>query len=95
MKFQIGLSALLTAIVTVGCAGNPTSSTAYRCENGLKQAYKELDRAKASGVRSGIDLTKATSLLIAASTQAEFGKYPNCLEKVNRARAYISHSKNK
>ena len=94
MNSRISMIAL-AAIIVAGCAGNPLSSLASQCDSGLKQAYKELDQAKISGIRSSVDLTKATSLLVAASTQYEFGKYPNCIDKVKRARAYIRHSINK
>jgi hypothetical protein len=39
-----------------------------------------------------VDWTKAASLLSAASIQQEFGKYPNCVDKVRRARYYIEQS---
>jgi hypothetical protein len=32
-------------------------------------------------------------LLTAAKVQFEFGKYPNCIEKVDRARAFIAKSR--
>jgi len=92
MNYRMGIITLTAVILNTGCAGNPESSLASQCENGLKHGYKELDYAKAHGVRSSIALTKAASLLVAASTQAEFGKYPNCIEKVKRARAYIRTS---
>lgn len=94
MNYRTRIIASLAAVLTIsGCAGNPESSLANRCEDGLKHAYRELDYAKANGIRSGIALTKATTLLLAASTQAEFGKYPNCIDKVKRARAYIRTSR--
>ncbi|HEC30313.1 MAG TPA: hypothetical protein ENI65_12070 [Gammaproteobacteria bacterium] len=92
MNSRISVVTLVAVIMTTGCAGNPNSSLANQCESGLKQGYKELDYTRASGIRSSIELTKAASLLVAASTQAEFGKYPNCIEKVKRARGYIRHS---
>jgi len=76
----------------VGCAGNPNSSIALECDNGLKNAYKELDFAKAKGFSGTVEYTKASSLLGAASIQKEFGKYPNCIDKVKRARSYITAS---
>ncbi len=79
--------------VTAGCAGNPDSSLATQCENGLEVAYKELDYAKANGFDGTVEYSKAASLLGAAKIQSEFGKYPNCIEKVQRARAYIGKSR--
>jgi hypothetical protein len=78
--------------VTAGCAGNPNSSLAKQCENGLDVAYKELDFAKAKGFGGTVEYSKAASLLGAAKVQSEFGKFPNCIDKVQRARAYIVKS---
>ncbi len=78
--------------VTAGCAGNPNSSLATQCENGLDVAYKELDFAKANGFGGTVEYSKAASLLGAAKIQSEFGKFPNCIDKVQRARAYIVKS---
>jgi hypothetical protein len=89
MRFLVVAVPTLLLAVTAGCAGDPTSSQAAQCENGLNVAFKELDRAQADGFGGAVEITKATSLLGAAKIQAEFGKYPNCIEKVQRARAYI------
>jgi len=64
-----------------------------QCENGLNVAYKELDMAKANGFDATVEYSKAASLLGAAKIQSEFGKYPNCIDKVQRARAYIVKSR--
>lgn len=88
----ISLLVIFLAAVT-GCAGNPNSSQAAQCENGLTVAYQELDFAKAKGFGGTVEYTKAASLLGAAKVQAEFGKYPNCIDKVQRARAYIAKSR--
>jgi len=76
-----------------GCAGNPTGSQAAQCESGLRIAYKELDFAKANGFSGTVEYSKAAGLLTAAKVQQEFGKYPNCIDKVRRARAYIAKSR--
>jgi hypothetical protein len=78
-----------------GCAGNPTSSPAAQCASGLKVAYRELDFANAHGFGGTVEYTKAAGLLTAAKIQQEFGKYPNCIDKVQRARAYIVKSRQK
>ena len=92
MKYTIlVLSALVVTIA--GCAGNPNSPIAKQCENGLSVAYEELDFAKSKGFGGTVEYTKAASLLGAAKIQSEFGKYPNCIDKVNRARAYIKKSR--
>jgi hypothetical protein len=79
--------------VAAGCAGNPNSPLARQCENGLSIAYKELDLAKAKGFDGTVEYSKAAGLLTAAKVQFEFGKYPNCVEKVDRARAFIARSR--
>lgn len=84
---------LISIIVTIsGCAGNPMSSLAQQCDAGLAAAHKELDYAKTKGFSGTVDYAKAASLLGAAKIQSEFEKYPNCIDKVNRARAYIKKS---
>ena len=87
-------SFVLTATMTLAaCAGNPNSGQAQACRDGLSTAYNELDAAKAEGFDGTVDYTKAASLLAAAKIQSEFEKYPNCIDKVARARAYIRSSK--
>ena len=92
MRAFIVPSLTVALLAAAGCAGNPNSSLARQCENGLDVAYKELDFAKAKGFGGTVEYTKAAGLLSAAKVQSEFGKYPNCIDKVDRARAYISRS---
>jgi hypothetical protein len=79
-------------LFVVGCAGNPNSYQAQQCSDGLSTAYQELDYANTNGFSGTVEYTKAASLLGAAKIQKEFGKYPNCIDKVQRARAYIKAS---
>jgi len=83
------LLVLLMSATVTACAGNPTSSKASRCEQGLTQAERALDAAKAKNVRGSVEISKAAALIAAARIQYEFGKYPNCIDKVNRAQAYL------
>ncbi len=92
MRIQIILPALFFLSLTA-CAGNPNSPAARQCEQGLKTAYQELDLARAKGFDGTVEYTKAAGLLGAAKIQNEFGKYPNCIDKVQRARQYIKKSK--
>jgi len=90
---RLQFTALVFLLLTMtACAGNPNSAIALRCERGLKNAYHELDLAKTKGFSATVEYTKAASLLGAAKVQYEFGKYPNCVNKVERARAYIQRS---
>ncbi|MCU7940631.1 MAG: hypothetical protein KZQ64_07270 [gamma proteobacterium symbiont of Bathyaustriella thionipta] len=91
MKYTVLILSVLVITIS-GCAGNPNSSLANQCDTGLNMAYKELDYAKSNGFDGTVEYTKAASLLGAAKIQSEFGKYPNCIDKVNRARAYIKKS---
>jgi hypothetical protein len=84
---------LIVLFVTLyACAGNPNSKIANQCRNGLTDAYQKLDYAKVNGFEGTVEYSKAASLLAAASIQEEFGKYPNCVDKVKRAREYIKRS---
>ncbi|WP_373020976.1 hypothetical protein [Thiomicrorhabdus sp.] len=91
MRTKLLVLSLFTFLM-VGCASNPNSSLALQCENGLKVAYQELDYAKAKGFDGTVEYTKAAGLLSAAKIQQQFGKYPNCIDKVERARAFIKAS---
>jgi hypothetical protein len=92
MRLLLAFLMACSLAAVAGCAGNPNSSLARQCENGLSAAYKELDLAKAKGFDGTVEYSKAAGLLTAAKVQFEFGKYPNCIEKVDRARAYVSRS---
>ncbi len=84
----VGIAGVITA-----CPGAPKDiELAKQCRSGLEVAYEALDFAKARGFSGTLDWTKAASLLSAASIQQEFGKYPNCVDKVRRARYYIEQS---
>lgn len=91
MRTKIFVVSLFTFLM-VGCASNPNSSLAMQCENGLEIAYKELDFAKTNGFDGTVEYTKAASLLGAAKVQQQFGKYPNCIAKVEHARGFIKAS---
>lgn len=87
-------AAVLTLFVAglSGCAGNPTSSMAADCRSGLASAYNELNFAKTKGFNGTVEYTKAASLLGAAKIQSEFGKYADCIEKVQRAKGFIART---
>ncbi len=88
LTVTLALASLLTA-----CAGQPDRpNLARQCEAGLSQAGKELDLAKAKGFSGTVEWAKAASLLSAAAVQKQFEKYPNCVEKVKKARYYIRES---
>ena len=92
------MAAKFAAIIAIAassaaCPGPPRDpQLAEQCDRGLKVAYRELDFAKANGFSGTVAWTQAASLLSAASIQQEFRKYPNCVDKVKRARYYIDQS---
>jgi hypothetical protein len=92
MRLLLAFLTTCSLAVVAGCAGSPNSSLAKQCENGLSVAYKELDSAKAKGFDGAVEYSKAAGLLTAAKVQFEFGKYPNCIDKVDRARAFVRKS---
>lgn len=72
------------------CTGVPKdSASGKQCSRGLSVAHDELTAAEAKGFSGSVEWTKAASLLTAAKVQYEFEHYPNCIEKVERARRYI------
>lgn len=80
---------ILTSVVIGACAGNPGSPLAQRCSGGLAAAQSELNTARVNGFGSTVNWSKAASLLSAAKVQYQFEHYPNCIDKVQRARAYL------
>ena len=89
---KISLSLLFLVFLITGCVTNPSSRLARQCQDGLKIANKELDFAKAKGFSGTVEYSKAATLLTGAAIQYEFGKYPNCINKVERARRFIKNS---
>ena len=84
-------AALITVSVMAGaCSGNPGSAMAERCAQGLAAARGELNTAKINGFGGTVNWSKAASLVTAAKVQYEFERYPNCVDKVQRARAYLA-----
>ena len=83
---------LVSLLFITACETNPASKSARQCHQGLAIAYKELDAAKAKGFSGAVEYTKAATLLTGAKIQYEFGKYPNCIDKVKRARRFIRKS---
>ena len=87
------VSCAIFLVLSAGCAGQPSNSTlARQCEKGLSIAQKEFEAAQSRGFGGTVALVKASSLLGAAGVQKEFGKYPNCVDKVKRARYYIKQA---
>lgn len=82
----------LFVAVLASCTSNRGSSMALQCKEGLSAAYREMNEAEANGFHGAVGITKAASLLAAAKVQSEFKRYPNCVDKVRRARIHISRA---
>ena len=83
---------IFLGLLLAGCSGNISSDYALQCADGLKAAEAELEDAKVKGFNSTVAWTKAANLIIAANVQQQFEKFPNCIDKVQRARSYIQAS---
>lgn len=92
-KPRISAVLIAAAIPLVACSGRVNTDLARQCSEGLNIAYAELEQAKVNGFGDTVTWSKAASLLSAASIQKQFEKYPNCVDKVRRARAYLSELK--
>lgn len=85
--------AAICCFLLVGCSLSPNRGQGVACANGLKSANRELQIAQTKGFGGSVAYGKAATLLAAAKVQQQFDKYPNCIEKVGRARAYIRQSR--
>ena len=83
---------IFLGLLLAGCSGNISSDYALQCADGLKAAEAELEDTKVKGFNSTVAWTKAANLIIAAKVQQQFEKFPNCIDKVQRARSYIQAS---
>ncbi len=82
-------------LVLGGCSGAKNIKQEMACSEGLEIANRELDQARIDNLSDTVALTKAASLLTAAAIQKQFEKYPNCIDKVERARHYIRRASGK
>lgn len=86
--FLTTLSILLTASSLSGCNTLQTNTTASACEQGIKSLNIYLKSGTQTVQQT--NLSRANSLLVAAQIQHQFAEYPACVEKVKRARDYLS-----
>ena len=81
------------AFLLASCAGTPPKpQLASQCHQGLNAGFDELDRAKANGFSQTVSWAKAATLLSTAKIQQQFDKFPNCINKIKRARFYLQAS---
>ncbi len=93
MRYCTPLALVVLASILAGCSGDKSLQQAAACRNGIDTAYKEFTNAKSEGFGGAVNMTKAGSLLSAAKIQEQFEKYPNCIDKVKRARTYIAQAR--
>jgi hypothetical protein len=80
------------AATASGCAGRIATDQGQACSDGLRAANQELDLAKVKGFSGTVAWSKAAGLLTAAEWDKQVEKFPGCIDKVERARAYIRDS---
>jgi len=82
-------------VLMTGCSGRIATTEAQRCSEELSAAENELDKAQGDGLGAAVSVTKAASLIAAAAIQKQFEKYEGCLDKAQRARAFIADANRK
>jgi hypothetical protein len=87
------LKVMMLAVLLAGCASKPVTDEQHQCSEGLDAVNTEFNQAQADGFYDNLTLIKASALISAALVQKEFGKYTACLDKIERARAYIADAK--
>jgi len=90
MKTQMTILFTLTMAVSLsGCSSTvPTNHVATACEQGIESLNLHLN-AHHHKVHQA-NLSRANSLFEAAQIQQQFAEYPGCVEKVKRAKDYLS-----
>lgn len=71
------------------CSTTHSPKLVAGCAQALDKATKEYATAESIGFRDATKMSKASSLIAAAKVQQQADKYPNCINKVQRASAYI------
>jgi uncharacterized protein YceK len=95
MTYRSLLLAVAVAALASGCSSQIGSDIAQQCTEELSAANAELDKAQADGFGGAVSVTKAASLIAAAAIQKQFEKYEGCLDKAQRARAFIADANKK
>ena len=93
LRLSVFILGSLICFNLLNCAGAPRDpQMVSQCKKGLDTAFQELEQAKTNGFSGSVNWSKAATLLSAAKMQQQFDKYPNCLDKIKRARFYITES---
>jgi hypothetical protein len=89
LRFGLVLTGLVAVWAGAAQARQSSVAVELECKTGLAAANKELEAARLKSPAGSVYVTKAATLLGAAKVQQEFGKYPNCVNKVKRARIHL------
>ncbi len=81
---------IFIAAISAGCSGLISSDISQQCSEMLAAAETDLDNAKAGGLSDAVSISKAAGLITAAAVQKQFEKYEGCVDKAQRARAFIA-----
>ena len=92
---KLAILLCISIFIFSGCAAVHNERLREQCSSGLAIANAELSKAKVQGFGGTVAWTKAAALLGAAKIQQQFDKFPNCINKVARARYHIKRSKQK
>jgi hypothetical protein len=79
----------VAGLVLTACGGKIATQSGQECSSQLHIANQELEDAKVKGFSGSVQWIKAAGLLAEANTQMQFEHFDSCLNKVQRARAYL------
>ncbi len=82
-------SVIVLSVGLAACTRKFDAEQHEACARGIEAGYVALKKAEDLDLGGTVQWTKAASLLSAAKVQLQFERYPNCLDKVARARAYL------
>lgn len=89
---KTSITTLLALILSVSLSGCNTfasnNKVADACNQGIAKLNKHLDAENYNIHQANI--SRANSLLQAAQVQQQFAEYPGCIEKIQRARDYLT-----
>lgn len=80
---------LTVAVLLSACGGKISTQAGQQCSHEVHLANQELEDAKVKGLSGTVQWTKAAALLAAANTQMQLERFESCLDKAQRARAYV------
>jgi len=83
------LTVSASLLILSACSTTHSPKLVASCAQALDKATQEYATAESLGFRDTSKMSKASSLIAAAKIKQQEDKYPNCINKVQRASAYI------